>query len=589
MRVPITMAYNHHHDTAVVGCTHLEVSRDAAMASSPLRYPPLAHRAWTTSSSAGADVPTSAMFSDGNGGSTASRTTYAPRTSSRPGHRPRRLADADRHVEPRGDVDPGAPHFVAARSPPTRSRPPASTRAARCRCHADLQVADAGSESFSTTNAAIFVCVRRRRNCAASVATAACFAAAAAAPRLANVTMATATVSDDTAPPGCSIALTSGRAVATYNSNDKSPASRRRRQADRGGGAAGLGAARPRRDDGDDHGGGADGKWFGAGFGAAGVRPRVQAVGAWAVIVDGHGAATERQMGDHAAGFVATSVTVKSNAVVGGARTVVVTRRWRGRRRRTSAFAPPPSPSTSSLPRKTTIAFPVQAATLQMWPAASGDRCVCSRPPAPFGGSARSSTTRRACPASPTPPTRWASPALRRRRGPSSSTGATRRATSAHTKAGWPPATTPGVGTRSGCAVGRPTARVLQEVRITRSTTRVHKQITRQDWGIAADGDTPSTTCRRARRTPASLCVQDHGRVAPVAANAPKKTRMVAAHLPATRLLPQDWAVQRRGGRALHGQRRPAAPRDRPPSMRERASSRRLPQGRAQDERRRRR
>ena len=90
------------------------------------------------------------------------------------------------------------------------------------------KVADAGSESFNTTNAAaIFTCgnTSTPQRCAASVATAAtCFAAAAALPRLANVTMATATVSDDTAPPGCSVALTSGRAVATYNANDQSPA-----------------------------------------------------------------------------------------------------------------------------------------------------------------------------------------------------------------------------------------------------------------------------------------------------------------------------------------------------------------------------
>ena len=73
VRVPITMAYNHHHDTAVVGSgTHLEeVSRDAAMATHGREYIRLSHnRAWVPVEHAPAPdgVPTSAMFSDGNGG-----------------------------------------------------------------------------------------------------------------------------------------------------------------------------------------------------------------------------------------------------------------------------------------------------------------------------------------------------------------------------------------------------------------------------------------------------------------------------------------------------------------------------------------
>ena len=84
------------------------------------------------------------------------------------------------------------------------------------------------------------------------------------------------------------------------------------------------------------------GVWFGAGFGASTMK------GTYAIIVDGHGVVTERQLGDHAPGIVlspwnanvttpstthapssslsSSSFTVVSNEVTGGTRTVVVQR-----------------------------------------------------------------------------------------------------------------------------------------------------------------------------------------------------------------------------------------------------------------------
>ena len=304
VRVPITMAYNHHHDTAVVGSgTHLEeVSRDAAMASHGREYIRLSHnRAWVPVEHAPAPdgVPTSAMFSDGNGGEyRKSYHAYAPPYVQLV-HSPVALAGSPMQIDTwnrEAMSITGAPHFVAGPLPAHSLAPAGAEYSGLLECPLTTRiskVADAGSESFNTTNAAaIFTCgnTSTPQRCAASVATAAaCFAAAAALPRLANVTMATATVSDDTAPPGCSVALTSGRAVATYNSNDKSPACC---------GAAGgklTGAAAPLAGlsvqleiDGTTATitvAGPDGKWFGAGFGAAEMcstratraRPRPQA------------------------------------------------------------------------------------------------------------------------------------------------------------------------------------------------------------------------------------------------------------------------------------------------------------------------
>lgn len=71
--VPITLAYNHHHDTAVVGkgARLVEMAREEAMSRAGRDYIRLSHgRAWVAEEQAASasGAPSSAMFSDGNGG-----------------------------------------------------------------------------------------------------------------------------------------------------------------------------------------------------------------------------------------------------------------------------------------------------------------------------------------------------------------------------------------------------------------------------------------------------------------------------------------------------------------------------------------
>jgi len=88
---------------------------------------------------------------------------------------------------------------------------------------------------------------------------------------------------------------------------------------------------------------GPDGVWFGVGWNAdsMGDRPYV-------IIVDGQGAVTERKLGDHDPGtpLTPTQVQVKSNTVVNGNRTVILTRAFKGATYQHYTF----DPTVSSIP-----------------------------------------------------------------------------------------------------------------------------------------------------------------------------------------------------------------------------------------------
>jgi hypothetical protein len=88
---------------------------------------------------------------------------------------------------------------------------------------------------------------------------------------------------------------------------------------------------------------GPDGVWFGVGWNAdaMGERPYV-------IIVDGQGAVTERKLGDHDPGIQLspTQVQVKSNNVINGNRTVILTRVFKGATPMHYTF----NPATSNIP-----------------------------------------------------------------------------------------------------------------------------------------------------------------------------------------------------------------------------------------------
>jgi hypothetical protein len=125
--------------------------------------------------------------------------------------------------------------------------------------------------------------------------------------------------------------------------------------------------------------------WFGVGFFA-----QTMEEAPYSVIVDGAGAVSERKMANHAAGqLLEPTVTVTSNTVTAGTRTVVLTRpanssSWLYANFSMTEMTVPfinaigSTPDLSYHKSKT-------ASTLAMWPAADQSVCMCSQPAAPFG------------------------------------------------------------------------------------------------------------------------------------------------------------------------------------------------------------
>jgi hypothetical protein len=133
------------------------------------------------------------------------------------------------------------------------------------------------------------------------------------------------------------------------------------------------------------------GVWFGAGMGAKAMKDAP-----WAIIVDGTGNVTEHKLADQGGGstlaVLAPSIVVKSNAVVGKSRTVVVTRALKGAGPDyyTFSIAKLASiPFINAVGNTPALAFhaskaPTSISVLAAGPDASA-ACLCSVDPKPFG------------------------------------------------------------------------------------------------------------------------------------------------------------------------------------------------------------
>ncbi|KAK3243851.1 hypothetical protein CYMTET_29564 [Cymbomonas tetramitiformis] len=130
--------------------------------------------------------------------------------------------------------------------------------------------------------------------------------------------------------------------------------------------------------------------WFAAGFGA-----HAMADEPWTVVVDGHGDVVERKLGNQAPGTVlAASVTVLSNAVVEGLRTVVLSRPLRGAG--DGYFTFEVASEDNTIPILVAVGSgpdyayhkdkaPTTITLLPLDGAASPGACVCPTQPKPFG------------------------------------------------------------------------------------------------------------------------------------------------------------------------------------------------------------
>lgn len=125
--------------------------------------------------------------------------------------------------------------------------------------------------------------------------------------------------------------------------------------------------------------------WYGVGFNASEMSDEP-----WAIIVDGHGAVTERKLVDQKAGtLLKTSVKVLSNTVVDGVRTVTLTRAMKGAGAEYYSFdynGPSSIPFINAVGSTPTFSYhkDKSPASITLLPIA-GSACVCSGSKLKFG------------------------------------------------------------------------------------------------------------------------------------------------------------------------------------------------------------
>jgi hypothetical protein len=125
--------------------------------------------------------------------------------------------------------------------------------------------------------------------------------------------------------------------------------------------------------------------WFGTGFYAQSMEETP-----YTIIVDGVGAVTERRMANHAIGrLLPASVTVLTNTVVAGVRTVVLSRPAHVSSMDYANFSMTDLnvPFISAIGSTVALSYHKEktADLLAMWPSAGQPVCLCSQPAAPFG------------------------------------------------------------------------------------------------------------------------------------------------------------------------------------------------------------
>eukprot|EP01065_Artemidia_motanka_P015646 TRINITY_DN19389_c0_g1_i1.p1 TRINITY_DN19389_c0_g1~~TRINITY_DN19389_c0_g1_i1.p1 ORF type:complete len:751 (+),score=147.28 TRINITY_DN19389_c0_g1_i1:315-2255(+) len=362
--VPSYQSYNHHFNSHIYGAgvklatsgelteahRHVSFTVDPAGPSDP------------------ADIPAIQAFNEHNGNE--ARQTY----HGLPQGRVQLIASPQRWVfnpmqintlNPDGSGRRGGPLPRASKAPPNASY----SGLLECPCTDRIKKTLAG---HLAQNAGV---------CAAPVFGAAeCFAAAVEldVPNL----VANVTVSDASAPPGCSVVPKAGSFTAVFNSavNSTAPCGQSSTPTHTQGRSSSLVSVDLDVDAAADtvtlQLSGKDGKWFGVGFNASKM-----ADAPYAVIVLGNGTVVERQLGDHAPGTVLQrQVVVTGSVTKDGIRTVVLRRSLKGITPAHYSF----SASVVSLPIITALGGTPQfaqhiarASSLLTLVETSGPTCLC--------------------------------------------------------------------------------------------------------------------------------------------------------------------------------------------------------------------
>lgn len=396
--VPITLAYNHHHDTAVVGTgSHMEtmdrndprikgrnyVRLDKGKAWVPVEHEP---------SKKG--VPTSAMFSDGNGGEYrktfhALAPPYAQIVES-----PQRLSGSPMQIDTwnRDKMNLTGSKFVPGPVPkhslaPTDGPDAVYSGLLECPLTTRIQKIIEGNGGFNDTYfAQIFTA---KQGCEHAVSNASeCFASAHEVQGLTNATITTRTVNQADLPSGCSVSSNAEGSIAQFTFNTMQSSTTCAASETSGSVQAFVGVKMNLSSTSNVATvtlTGPSDVWFGIGLNAS-----IMADLPYAIIVDGTGNVTERKMGNHEAGTqLATSVKVISNTVVNGVRTVVVSRPLVGMTPEHYTFEPSvlAVDFINAIGSTSTFGYHKVSgvSTINLWPANNGAACVCKEPAAAFG------------------------------------------------------------------------------------------------------------------------------------------------------------------------------------------------------------
>ena len=398
--VPISCSYNHHHDAYFTGAGSAmqKVRYDPADPSvGPMErrdpdflWKPVEH----TPSPNG--LPTSAHLAAGNGGEYrksyhgfAAPVAYVIESPVSYHVSPMQIDTWNRDAM---NVSAAAPKFAAGPLPRTSLAPtgPDAVYSGLLECPMTdrVQKIVKGGDSFNSTfTPTLFQCAGNVTRCATTIASAeACFAAAARVDGIGKAAVVTSQGASDATASGCTISFNGTAVHAFFNTKETAQCC--------GAGVASLaGEAQSLVGFGLTVTNttaqltltGPPDVWFGVGLFATTMDDLP-----YAIIVDGAGAVSERRMGNHAAGtLLPPTISVVSNAVSAGKRTVVLSRPAQGASSQYASFSMQdleiPFINALGSTSELSVHLNKTAAAITLWPNPAASVCLCETPAAAFG------------------------------------------------------------------------------------------------------------------------------------------------------------------------------------------------------------
>jgi len=337
--VPIFWAYNHHYEAYMLGkhSSLEEVKSDVLQARGMNHGAPTYWKIKSTNPDRLSTIPDAQFFSEGNGGEFRKSFHGYPAGFAQLVNSPTIVKVQPMQIDTH-NRDYNGPGFKAGLLPRSSTAPPNASYSGLLECPCTTRAIKNWTTTYTTATSG---------QCGTAITNASeCFMAAG---RVGQTPSTTAVVSSATLPSGCVVVdHVNGSVSAMFNTYQSTVACGSGAKQFAGavkslvtagleldttvaGGQATITISGP------------GSVWFGLAFNAHGMSEQP-----YTVIVDGSGNVTERKIGDHDAGvqLQPTQVTVVSNTVTAGVRTVVLRRAFRGATADHYTF----DPTTASLP-----------------------------------------------------------------------------------------------------------------------------------------------------------------------------------------------------------------------------------------------